>query len=246
MRVAVISSPRSGNTWVRSVLANSLDLTEIAVHNYLDAPTPLPDSCALQIHWYREPNFQRFLDGNGFRTLVVGRHPLDILLSVLHFVRHEPATSQWLLGNAEIPPSLVGQNPASDAFMQYALSWGAENLLSVSYQWWCDRASLKVRYEDLVASPADGFSSLIERLSSGSSREKIDRAVETFDFRHFSAMANRHGWQGRPGLWRDLIPGKMARAIFARHRRLFETLGYTVPYTWTSPRQAADRWNELA
>ncbi|MGH8783404.1 hypothetical protein [Paraburkholderia sp.] len=246
MRIAVVSSPRSGNTWVRSVLANSLDLTEIAIHNYLDAPRSLPDRCALQIHWYREPNFQQYLNENQFQTLVVGRHPLDILLSVLHFIRHEPATNQWLMGNAEIPTDLSGQGPTSDAFMEYALSWGAENLLSISYQWWCDRNSLRVKYEDLVASPGKEFSKVVETLCSGLSADKIDVAIKNFDFGYFHSMPNRHGWQGRPGLWRSLIPGRMARAIYARHRRLFDTLGYNVPYTLTSYRQAADNWKALS
>lgn len=244
-RIAVVSSPRSGNSWVRSVLANSLDLAEIAIHNYLDVPDHLPDRCALQIHWYREPNFQRYLHENRFRTLVVGRHPLDVLLSVLHFIRYEPATSQWLMGNAEIPPDLSGQVPTSDAFMDYALSWGAENLLSISYQWWLDNNSIHVKYENLVNSPSKEFSKIINILSNDFKNEKIDRAIKSFGLDYFCSLPNHHGWQGQPGLWRKLIPGKMARAIHSRHRRLFEVLEYDVPYTWTSYRQAENNWKAL-
>lgn len=107
LRVAIVSGPRSGNTWVRSVLSKALDLVQIGVHNPLDIPAALPKRLALQIHWYREPNFQAFLRSNGFRVAVIARHPFDVLISVLHFVRYEPMTDRWLEGNAAIPTHLA-------------------------------------------------------------------------------------------------------------------------------------------
>jgi hypothetical protein len=245
MRIAIISSPRSGNSWVRAVLAGSLDLQEIAVHNYLEAPAQLPERCVLQLHWYREPNFQRYLDENQFKALVIGRHPLDVLLSVLQFIRHEPATGQWLQGNAEIPLELAGQPPGSDAFMDYALGWGAENLLSITYQWWHDEKAIRVKYEDLVDSSNERFARLCNALDAKTPRERLDSALERFSFRYFRALPNQHGWQGRPGLWRQLIPARAARAIYKRHRHLFDVLGYEVPWTWTTRQQAMRNWESL-
>ncbi|WP_230508040.1 hypothetical protein [Paraburkholderia sejongensis] len=246
MRIAIISSPRSGSSWVRSVLADSLDLRQIALHNYLDAPDPLPPRCIVQIHWYREPNFQRFLLENQFKCVVIGRHPLDVLLSVLEFIRHEPETSQWLLGNAGIPPELAGQPPSSDAFADYALGWGAENLLSVTYQWWHDELALRVRYEDLVKGSNEKFAALVAALTSEAPPQRLDESLERFDFSYFRSLPNQHGWQGRAGLWRQLIPARTARAIFRRHRRLFDVLGYDVPLTLTTRQQAMRNWEALS
>ena len=47
LRLAVVSSPRSGNTWVRAVLANSLGLDQFAVHDYRDLPKNIPENCAV-------------------------------------------------------------------------------------------------------------------------------------------------------------------------------------------------------
>jgi hypothetical protein len=66
-RVAIVSSPRSGNSWVRCVLADILELKQIFVHNCFQAPLILPDNCILQLHWYREPNFQDSLRSNVMR-----------------------------------------------------------------------------------------------------------------------------------------------------------------------------------
>jgi hypothetical protein len=243
MRIAIVSSPRCGNTWVRSVLSSTLSLPEIGVHNYLDVTSELPQNCALQVHWYREPNFQRFLREHGFRVVVIARHPLDLLISVLHFVRHEPLTSEWLLGNAEIPTQLAGQSPTSDIFMDYALSWGAENLLSISYQWWHDSSVIRVKYEDLVASPAAKFEGLVQQLSGDGGL--LGEAIARFDIDHFRSTPNKHGWQGQPGLWRQLLPFKRAREIYVRHRRVFETLDYEVPFSWLTTAAAAANWQRL-
>jgi hypothetical protein len=244
MRIAIVSSPRSGNTWVRSVLSTTLSLDQVGVHNYLDVTSPLPQDCALQLHWYREPNFQRFLADNGFRVVVVARHPLDLLVSVLHFIQHEPLTKEWLVGNAEIPVGLAGQSPSSDAFMDYALSWGAENLLSVSYQWWHDNDAIKVKYEDFVCSPQQTFHHVISQLSSESLG--LGDAIAQFDIKHFQAKANRHGWQGQPGLWKQLIPFTRAKAIYNRHKCVFDELGYDVPINWLSSSRAEGNWHRLS
>jgi hypothetical protein len=71
LRLAVVSSPRSGNTWMRAVLANSLGLDQFAVHDYRDLPKNIPENCAVQIHWYREAHFQRFLSSYNFRIIVL-------------------------------------------------------------------------------------------------------------------------------------------------------------------------------
>src|ERR1700722_13128489 len=111
LRIAIVSSPRCGNSWVRMVLARALNLAEITIHNWKDITEELPNDCILQIHWYREPNFQSFLRKNGFRLIVLARHPLDVPLSVLHFVRYEPMTARWPEGNCAISPELIESSP---------------------------------------------------------------------------------------------------------------------------------------
>ena len=198
MRIAIVSSPRSGNSWVRSVLSAAFGAEQLPVHNYLDAYEKLPEKCILQLHWYREPNFQRFLEENGFRILTLARHPLDILVSVLKFSRHELETARWLEGNVEIPMDLGECSPASVNFLHYATSWGAENLLSVTYQWWHDPKAIRVRYESLVANPEKSFRKMAVEL--GLDDRDFSLELSRFNLAYFQALKNRHGWQGRPGL----------------------------------------------
>jgi hypothetical protein len=242
-RVAIVSSPRSGNTWVRFVLADALELEHIGINNYLDAPATLPNKFILQLHWYREPNFQRFLRANGFQVVVLARHPLDVLISSLHFARLERKACRWLEGNCELTPSLFNAAPASPEFLEYATSWGAENLLSVTYQWWHDNQALKLRYEDLVSSPLAGFSKVIASLNGSS--VMLNVALEKFGLPSFQAMQNRHGWKGRPGLWQELIPFASALQIYQRHRAVFDTLGYSVDRSSLTDQEALQNWQEM-
>ena len=243
MRIAIVSSPRSGNTWLRCLLRDSLELQEVAVHNYLDADF-IPERCVFQLHWYREPNFQRFLLEHQFQVITIARHPLDILISVLHFVRYEPETAKWLGGNCELPSLLRERSPASREFLEYALSFGSENLLSVTYQWWHDHSAIKVTFEDFVAAPALHFQRLAEQLGVSTGRILDALAANSLDM--FKALPNRHGWQGKPGLWRELIPFENAAAIFDRHHDIFEKLGYAIEPTQLEFERAENNWRALS
>jgi hypothetical protein len=242
-RIAIISTPRSGNTWARSVLRETLGLHEIAVHNPRDIPSSLPERMVLQLHWYREPNLQRFLTTNEFRVLIISRHPLDVLISAWHFAQYEPLTTRWLEGNTELPRNVGDDPPASRAFLSYATSWGAENFLSVSYQWWHEPSAMRSRYEDLVRDPTGTFGDLIR--SFGGSPQQLAPALEKNRLAVYQGLPNRHGWHGRPGLWRKVVPQSIAFRVWRRHRRVFTTLGYGAPLTATTRRQAIRNWDSL-
>ena len=241
-RVAIVSSPRSGNTWLRHLLRDGLGLQELAVHNYADVHS-VPERCVMQLHWYREPNFQRFLSENGFRVLVLARHPLDVLISVLHFIKYEPETARWLGGNCEIPSTLAGKSPTSEEFVDYAVSFGAENLLSVTYQWWHERTAVRVRFEDLVGNAEEQIRSIAGLL--GEPCDDPEEAVRTNSIGMFQALPNRHGWQGRAGLWRELLLPEHASRIFRRHESVFRTLGYGVEPSAVSHDEALATWDVL-
>ncbi|WP_448167538.1 sulfotransferase domain-containing protein [Burkholderia ambifaria] len=242
LRIAVVSSPRSGNSWIRSTLAGALSMQEIAIHNYLDAPAVLPQRCFLQIHWYREPNFQAWLRANQFRVLTVARHPLDVLVSALHYIRYEPGTSRWLEGNVKLPGELANASPSSPEFLEYALGMGAEDLLSITYQWWNDPEVLRLRYEDAVANPEVVLGNQIAAL--GGSAQDVVPWLAHLSIDKMRATPNRHGWQGSPGLWRRLIVPQDAIRIYRRHRRIFDTLGYTIRPYFLTRASAYRNWME--
>src|SRR4051794_17510699 len=242
MRIAIIASPRTGQTWLRSILWNAWGFPPVAVHNWTEAPAELPSDCLFGIHWPREPNFLRWLAERDFHVIVLARHPLDILVSALHFVHHEPQTARWLEGLTGLPAGLIGESPASPGFLRYALSFGSETLLSVSYQWWQHEGSIRIRYEDLVRTPEQTLMSIADTL--GLDTVGFAPALRANSLEKLRAV-NFHGWQGTPGLWRQLIPWPTARRIRARHRSVFEGLGYRTMPSLLTYAAAQRHWDQL-
>ncbi len=93
LRLAVVSTPRTGNCWLRHMLAETLGLDHVIVHRPEEVPWhALPPRAILQLHWLPEPGFTAQLAEHGFRVISNCRHPLDVLMSVLAFSQHDNST----------------------------------------------------------------------------------------------------------------------------------------------------------
>lgn len=243
MRLALISTPRSGNTWVRKFLASALRLEQDAVHNWRDVSLPMPKRYILQVHWYREPEFQDWLNENGFTPVVIARHPLDVLISILRFAKYEPQTSRWLEGAGNLPAGLGQANPTSKLFLDWAVGSGAENLLSVSYAWWQDETAFRLRYEDAISSPEETFGRILhaaepEFILDSPTNSSLHERI----FKDLHRTPNKHAWQGQPGLWKQVIASRDARRIGHRHQHIFDLLGYRADSWFVSRTRAKKRW----
>ena len=164
VRIALLSSPRSGNTWLRQMLAQVLDLSEQAVHRPEQVCwQALPERYILQLHWPPEPAFLSQLQEHGFRSVVLARHPLDVLISILAFCQHN-ATDDWLGGAGGDERRLAASSPLSEEFVDYATGPRASALLAVSAGWWQLADVCRLRYEDLCLDAAGQMSALLSAL----------------------------------------------------------------------------------
>jgi len=226
MRVAIISTPRSGNTWLRLILAGLYKCESLPVHSpdALDWHT-LPRDFVLQLHWHRTAELMSCLDGHAFRIVTIARHPLDVLVSILHFAPREPQTAQWLRGEAGDEMSIRNAVPTSAEFVAYCTGARARALLSVTRDWWDYPNAERIRYEQLVVEPTIVLRTLLYRL--GGAVKNIDSVLQdlTMEKLRFTSQ-NQHYWQGRPGLWKALLPKPVAMAIAQVQAGSFEGLGY--------------------
>lgn len=242
-RLAVVSTPRSGNSWLRVLLRVRFGLAEVVIHDPDELPVEPPIGVVIQLHWDDPADLVGYFADHDVQIVTIARHPLDVLVSMLHFASHEAATAQWL--RADLTRSLVGQDPRSDAFRQFATGTAAKRLLSITPTWWSQDATHRVRYEVMVADRAAEFGRLGAELAFTPSASLAD-AASAGRFDVFAGMANHHGWQGRPGLWRELLPAELALEIFAANRDAFDVAGYECdPDLDLTPDAALDRWYEL-
>ena len=227
MRIAVVSTPRSGNTWFRMLLARLYNLEERAIHtpDAIDW-NDLPTNCSLQIHWHKTPEFQALCSAHDFRVVTIARHPIDVLVSVLHFAPHEPQTAQWLRGEGGDERAIYLQSPVSQEFLQYAISKRARALLSVAAEWWNAPGIAGIRYESLVSETSTSIDTLLKCL--GPAVANIDTVLQSLSLERLRQQSsNQHFWRGTPWLWRSLVPQHVADRIQEANADIFRALGYS-------------------
>ena len=229
MKIALISTPRSGNTWLRALLARLYGLQQYAVHTPQELVWhALPPACIVQLHWHCTADFTALLQREGMRALTIARHPLAVLLSIWHFARYEPQTANWLAGEGGNESTILERPVASQAFLDYACSPRAAALLAVTPEWFIRPEVTGVCYEDLIFSPVQALKKLCEKL--GEPVCSIDVALQETSLEKLRlTAANEHFWQGLPFAWRDAIPSNHAYKIWPVHRTVFDALGYSEP-----------------
>jgi hypothetical protein len=253
-RLFLTGTPRSGNTWLRRLLVGALELQEFAVHRPTDLDwDSLPDRCVVGLHWLRADTPEAMLSERGFRSLLVVRHPLDVLISVLHFCGFNESTRQWLDGMNGDETGIIGTHPTSAAFRDYCLSDRAAALLSVGVSW-SDPSGREpvpiVRYERLVADPVGEMRGLLRTLGEPE-RAPLADVVELNELHNVRrSPSNEHFWHfwiGHPGYWKRLLPAPLVGEIAERHAHVFDALGYSCDADPALTVQTADaNWAQVA
>lgn len=227
VRLAVISTPRSGNTWFRFLLHSAFGLEQHAVHNPDEVDwAHLPERYVLQLHWSPTEQLRRQLAEHDFQAVTLARHPLGVLISILHYVMNRTTSSRWLEGAGGDETSIVGALPRSGAFLRYATGNRAQALLAVSADWWNVPGACRVRYEELVANPL----LTLERLAKELKVEPVVPLTESIDTFRIDRLrevrSDQHAWRGDPSLWKTLLTAAEAQQICDAHSLVLQTLGY--------------------
>jgi hypothetical protein len=247
LRLALLATPRSGNNWLRRLLSHACEIPHLATHAPHEVDwDALPPECIFAIHWHPVPDFLDRLVRHAFRPLVLVRHPLDVLVSVLHFSLFSD-TDRWLEGEGGNEQPVRGAMPRSAPFLGYATGPRAAALLAVGREWWHHPGAGRVRYEDLVRDPEGAVRALLESLGAGA-RRPVAEAVGSMSLTNLRASTGvpHHFWQGQIGLWRRLLTAAEARAITDAHAGVFAELGYTCdPDPDLTPDEADANWLRL-
>jgi hypothetical protein len=229
LRIAIISTPRTGSTWLRMLLTEAYGIPGFAVHRPDDLNwADLPEECVVQLHWHRTPALVHRLGEEGFRVVSVARHPLDVLISILQFCLHDDSTLQWLNGEGGSERPIHGAMPGSALFLEYGAGPRAAALMAVSREWTSAPECLRVRYEDLVADSEGELKRIAEALGEPTRRliaEVVGSA--TIPKLRVRTEVAHHFWQGCPGLWRSLLISPAVERLAEVHHAYCAELGYS-------------------
>jgi hypothetical protein len=248
VRIAIISTPRSGNTWLRHILSTGYDLIGIMAHSPIDVDwAHLPEHCVLQIHWHRTDSFVDRLEHYGFRVIALARHPFDVLISILQFSLYN-STARWLEGEAGNEAGILGAMPRSNAFLRYCKGPRATALLNLTGEWWSSPGCIRARYEDLVDDAPAAVTRLAETLGRAL-KWPLDKVIEKTSLHTLRqhTRGDHHFWLGKVGIWRCLLTATEADLLQQEHGDLCAGLGYScTAESGLSAEEADDYWIRLA
>jgi hypothetical protein len=247
VRLVLTGTPRSGNSWTRLLLSDAYACESFSSHSFAEVPwEALPDDIIVQIHQHADPALTSLLAAHGFRVVVLARHPLDVLISILHFAQHDSSPARWLDGEGGDETAIARSNPVDPAFLEYATGPRARTLLGLSREWWTRPDALKVRYEDLCANVAGELQALVAQISAPrASLEHVARVHTLGGLRR--STSNQHFWQGRPGHWRTMLTADVAEELADAHHASFELFGYDLdPDPKLDTAAALRNWRRIA
>src|SRR5450759_3186567 len=102
------------------MLSRALAMEEIAAHTPAELNWDcLPSSVIVQMHWRCSQEFEQLLLQHNMQPICIIRHPLDVLISILHFCAFEPDTHRWLAGVGGNESTIVHATPVDSAFLDY-------------------------------------------------------------------------------------------------------------------------------
>ncbi len=209
LKIMVVSTPKTGNTWVKHLLAHVYDLPVVKIGMQFDADTVE----LLGTRWITHQHYGARTDvidcgrRNNIVFVTTVRHPGDALVSKFHHVRN--FGRQFTFADVDRSPVMlqdgdtIGEHTASYVMDGFATS------LNVSLGWMRSGRSHIVRYEDLKRDPAGTLQALTDAICP-MPRERIERAVEACDIqqmRKSSPVGHKFFRQGQVGGWRsELTP----------------------------------------
>jgi FkbM family methyltransferase len=222
-RVAIVGTPRTGDSWIGRVLADALGARELSTAHPGDLDWDgLPDRLVLQLHWPRSRYLEHALRAQGFGVISPARHPLDVLLSILASSQGQVGGDVRSGGQFGVVPDLEGYGPHDSEFLDWALSAPARWLLSLTPDWWSTPTTHRVRYEELVEDAHTGFASLLEQCELEVLND-LNLVVARNTLTNVTA-----GERVEPGAyaWRDTFDGDSVGALMSAYGDVVAALGY--------------------
>lgn len=236
MRIVVVGSPQSGDTWLRCLLAALYDLEPLAP---VQAPSRAnlsafrgwiadggfrDDSVLLQNVRYA-PEIASALEALGALIVTPVRNPYDLFAATYLAAQARPASVRSSERKRPRKDDVLVGKPFDHPDVLTFLAEEFGTVLARTTEWLDSERSSPVRYEDVAADPAAALQPLSQHLGPFPA-ERVAAALT--DCEQFKGQGTRPAKRRRDGDAAEALP-ELSEAhllAFARHAPIVRKLGY--------------------
>lgn len=228
-RILIASTAKTGNTWLRQLLAAIYDLPTTK----LDFPFD-PSIASRQgqrwishQHYWPEPELLRWAQATQATLITTIRHPADVLLSLYHYIRaYRRRHNFYQLADLALDDGSFGEP------VRRVIQSTFKDVVGVSAAWVRSGASHIVPYEALYNDPVCTLKHLTDRIQPVP-LEAIERAVERCDIGTMRALSQDGSIffrRGGYGEWRSALPAQIVQLLREEqpYPVFFAELGYSL------------------
>jgi len=208
VRILILSCPKTGNVWLRSLLAYAfrIKVVDIPLSWTDEFAASLPEEFVAHQHLHPTGEMLKWLIEKNVQVFTTVRHPGDTFISLFHFVK-------WNKGNADVTTDRLGEEetPGAEAVKYIEHTFPKSYSLSTV---WPALGAVPVRYEDLLADPLQKLRQLCARIGPVSETALV-AAVLMCQPRLFNkgAVDPRHVRAATSYQWVDALPAPVLQRL---------------------------------
>ena len=235
LRIVIASPPKTGNVWVKNLLAEIYDL------NIFAGPKPSPeelkkfftteifqDNSIFHEHYRASEELFALGDLVDAKWVTTLRNPYDTFVSLFYYVQNFPR----LFPEGHRLSVFHGESINGPAALDYLASdsEGFGALLDLGEDWIAGGKSIIIRYEDLHANPMKELKKVTAQIQDVP-KKKIKTAIKNCsaeNMRQRDEDLEKHIRKASVGDWRNHLGEKHLEIIRARHAERINQLGYSV------------------
>jgi hypothetical protein len=234
----LVSYPKSGNTWVRFLLANLIYPSETVgfanINRLLPAPGVLSKRFLRKLPRPRILKSHETFDVRFRKVLYLVRDPRDVAVSEYHFDLKKHYIEPDVSLEQFVKRFIAGETSSYGSWWEHAASWIASRHGNPNF--------LLIRYEDLLADAVGETGKIAEFLGIKADRERLQSAVERSSADRMRKLEKQQAdqWTGtkntrkeipfvraaKSGGWKETLPRQSADEIEAAWAPLLNFLGY--------------------
>lgn len=235
LKIVVVGTPKTGNTWVKHLLAETYDLPLVRLKPEFDLAEVEAAGPRWISHQHFLPSAELLAWGAAQEVVFVCpvRHPGDVLVSLWHHVRNRPAPEKYSADDYTNSKSMLGdETKIIGQHTRRFVESGFHFYLNLSVAWLGLPGVRAVRYEDLWECPVESLRALTSSiLPVPEERLRIGLcACELGLMQNLMDPDRKFLRQGGTGGWRAALPNDIKRLLSSLdpYPAQFAALGYTM------------------